>query len=150
MAPDVGAVKRVEKYADLLKSDFGFISKKRVSDTKVELQNIVGDVKDKHVVIVDDLTESLGTMVQAATECKKQGAVKVTCSVTHGCLTETGIHRLAESINVIDEFIHSNTTNTWGSIGFKPSNVTELDVSNLFAKAIRSINKNESVSELFV
>ena len=150
MAPDVGAVKRVEKYADLLKCDFGFISKKRVSDTKVELQNVVGNVKDKHVVIVDDLTESLGTMVQAATECKKQGAVKVTCSVTHGCLTETGIHRLAESINVIDEFIHSNTTNTWGSIGFKPSNVTELDVSNLFAKAIRSINKNESVSELFV
>jgi len=126
------------------------ISKKRVSDTKVELQNVVGNVKDKHVVIVDDLTESLGTMVQAAKECKKQGAVKVTCSVTHGCLTETGIHRLAESINVIDEFIHSNTTNTWGSIGFKPSNVTELDVSNLFAKAIRSINKNESVSELFV
>ena len=149
MAPDVGAVKRVEKYAELLKSDFGFISKKRVSDTKVELQNIVGDVKDKHVVIIDDLTESLGTMVQAAKECKKHGAKKVICAVTHGCLTETGIKRLAES-DSIDEFIHSNTTNTWGNIGFKPSNVTELDVSMLFAKAIRSINRNESVSELFV
>ena len=149
MAPDVGAVKRVEKYADLLRSDFGFISKKRVSDTRVELQNIVGDVKDKHVVIIDDLTESLGTMVQAANECKKQGATKVTCAVTHGCLTETGIKRLAEN-NSIDEFIHSNTTNTWGNIGFKPANVTELDVSMLFAKAIRSINQNESVSELFV
>jgi ribose-phosphate pyrophosphokinase len=149
MAPDVGAVKRVEKYADLLRSDFGFISKKRVSDTKVELQNVVGNVKDKHVVIIDDLTESLGTMVQAANECKKQGAVKVTCAVTHGCLTDMGIKRLAES-NSIDEFIHSNTTNTWGNIGFKPANVTELDVSMLFAKAIRSINQNESVSELFV
>jgi ribose-phosphate pyrophosphokinase len=149
MAPDVGAVKRVEKYADLLKSDFGFISKKRVSDTKVELQNVVGNVKDKHVVIIDDLTESLGTMVQAANECKKQGATKVTCAVTHGCLTDMGIKRLAEN-NSIDEFIHSNTTNTWGNIGFKPANVTELDVSMLFAKAIRSINKNESVSELFV
>ncbi len=52
--------------------------------------------------------------------------------------------------NLIDEFIHSNTTNTWGNIGFKPANVTELDVSMLFAKAIRSINQNESVSELFV
>jgi ribose-phosphate pyrophosphokinase len=149
MAPDVGAVKRVEKYADLLKSDFGFISKKRVSDTKVELQNVVGNVKDKHVVIIDDLTESLGTMVQAANECKKQGATKVTCAVTHGCLTDMGIKRLAEN-NSIDEFIHSNTTNTWGNIGFKPANVTELDVSMLFAKAIRSINQNESVSELFV
>lgn len=149
MAPDVGAVKRVEKYAELLKSDFGFISKKRVSDIKVELQNIVGDVENKHVIIIDDLTESLGTMVQAARECKKQGAVKVTCSVTHGCLTEMGIKRLAEA-DSIDEFVHSNTTDTWSHIGFKPNNVTELDVSGLFAKAIRSINKNESVSELFV
>ena len=149
MAPDVGAVKRVEKYSELLKCDFGFISKKRVSDTKVELQNIVGDVKDKHVIIVDDLTESLGTMVQAAKECKKQGATKVTCAITHGCLTETGIKRLSEAES-IDELVHSNTTNTWTPIGFKPSKVTELDVSELFAKAIRSINKNESVSELFV
>jgi ribose-phosphate pyrophosphokinase len=149
MAPDVGAVKRIEKYSSVLKSDFGFISKKRLADDKVDLQNIVGNVKDKHVIIIDDLTESLGTMVQAAKECKRQGAVKVTCAVTHGCLTETGIKRLAEN-NSIDEFIHSNTTNTWGNIGFKPANVTELDVSMLFAKAIRSINKNESVSELFV
>jgi ribose-phosphate pyrophosphokinase len=149
MAPDVGAVKRVEKYSELLKCDFGFISKKRVSDTKVELQNVVGNVKDKHVVIIDDLTESLGTMVQAAKECKKQGAVKVICAITHGCLTETGIKRLSEAES-IDELVHSNTTNTWNPMEFKPSNVTELDVSELFAKAIRSIHKNESVSELFV
>jgi ribose-phosphate pyrophosphokinase len=149
MAPDVGAVKRIEKYSSVLKSDFGFISKKRLADDKVDLQNIVGNVKDKHVIIIDDLTESLGTMVQAAKECKRQGAVKVTCAVTHGCLTSIGLLRLSEA-DSIDEFIHSNTTNTWGNIGFKPANVTELDVSMLFAKAIRSINKNESVSELFV
>lgn len=149
MAPDVGAVKRIEKYSSVLKSDFGFISKKRIGDDKVDLQNIVGNVKDKHVIIIDDLTESLGTLVQAAKECKRQGALKVTCAVTHGCLTDIGIKRLSESES-IDELIHSNTTDTWGSIGFKPNNVTQLDVSNLFAKAIKSIHKNESVSELFV
>lgn len=149
MAPDVGAVKRIEKYSSMLKSDFGFISKKRIGDDKVDLQNIVGNVKNKHVIIIDDLTESLGTMVQAAKECKRQGAVKVTCAVTHGCLTEVGMKRLGEA-DSIDEFIHSNTNNIWGNIGFKPSNVTELDVSGLFAKSIRSIHKNESVSELFV
>lgn len=149
MAPDVGAVKRIEKYSSVLKSDFGFISKKRIDDDRVDLQNIVGNVKDKDVIIIDDLTESLGTMVQAAKECKKQGAKKVICAVTHGCLTETGIKRLTEA-DSIDEFVHSNTTNVWGNIGFKPNNVTELDVSVLFAKAIRSIHKNESVSELFV
>lgn len=149
MAPDVGAVKRIEKYSSVLKSDFGFISKKRIDDDRVDLQNIVGNVKDKDVIIIDDLTESLGTMVQAAKECKKQGAKKVICAVTHGCLTDVGMKRLSEA-DSIDEFVHSNTTNVWGSIGFKPSNVTELDVSDLFAKAIRSIHKNESVSELFV
>lgn len=149
MAPDVGAVKRIEKYSSILKSDFGFISKKRINDDRVDLQNIVGNVKDKHVIIIDDLTESLGTMVQAAKECKRQGAVKVICAVTHGCLTDVGMKRLTEA-DSIDEFIHSNTNNIWNSIGFKPENVTELDVSGLFAKAIRSIHNNESVSELFV
>lgn len=147
MAPDVGAVKRVEKYAEHLKSDFGFISKKRIGDEKVELQSIVGNVKDKHVIIIDDLTESLGTMVQAAKECKRQGATKVTCAVTHGCLSEIGIQRLVEA-DSIDEFVHSNTNHTWTQT--KPQKVTELDVSNLFAKAINSIHNNESVSELFV
>jgi ribose-phosphate pyrophosphokinase len=147
MAPDVGAVKRVEKYAEHLKSDFGFISKKRIGDEKVELQSIVGNVKDKHVIIIDDLTESLGTMVQAAKECKRQGATKVTCAVTHGCLSEIGIQRLVEA-DSIDEFVHSNTNHTW--MQTKPQKVTELDVSNLFAKAINSIHNNESVSELFV
>ncbi len=149
MAPDVGAVKRIEKYSSILKSDFGFISKKRINDAKVDLQNIVGDVKGKHVIIIDDLTESLGTMVQAAKECKRQGATKVICAVTHGCLTETGIKRLTDA-DSIDEFIHSNTADMWSKFGFKPSNVVDLDVSGVFAKAIKSIHKNESVSELFV
>lgn len=149
MAPDVGAVKRIEKYNSMLKSDFGFISKKRLGDEKVDLQNIVGNVKDKDVIIVDDLTESLGTMVQAAKECKRQGAKKVICAVTHSCLTDVGQKRLTEAYS-IDEFVHSNTANVWNTIGFKPSNVTELDVSGLFAKAIRSIHMNESVSELFI
>ena len=149
MAPDVGAVKRLEKYAEILKTDFGFISKKRVNDTKVDLQNIVGNVKDKQVIIIDDITESLGTMVQAAKECKRQGAVKTICAVTHGCLSETGMKRLSESES-IDELVHGNTYDTWNKIPFKPNNVTELDVSEIFAKAIKSIHKNESITELFL
>lgn len=150
MAPDVGAVKRVERYSQILKSDFGFISKKRINDEQVVLQNIVGDVKDKDVIIVDDLTESLGTLAQAAEACKKNGATKVICAVTHGCLTNTGVGRLADDKN-IDEFIHSNTTNTWKIIqNCKPANATELDVSLIFAKAIKGVHKNESVSALFI
>lgn len=147
MAPDVGAVKRVEKYSTILKSDFGFISKKRVGDEKVELQSIIGNVENKIAIIIDDMTESLGTLVQAAKECKRQGAIKVMCAVTHGCLTDTGIKRLLEA-DSIDVLVHSNTTDCWGKL--KPNNVTELDVSETFAKAIFSIHNNESVSELFI
>ena len=154
MAPDVGAVKRIEKYATTLKTDFGFISKKRVGDDKVELQSIVGDVAGKHVVIVDDLTESCGTLIQAAKACKHNGAESVTCAVTHGAFTSTGLERLKEATS-IDELIHSNTINhTMNPCLFvgaeKNLAVTQLDVSMLFAKAINSIHNNESISELFV
>lgn len=151
MAPDVGAVKRIEKYATTLGVDFGFISKKRISDVKVELQNIIGDVNGKNVVIIDDLTESCGTLIQAAEACKKNGAAKVICAVTHGCITKTGITRLESTFNTntVDEFLCSNTANIlhenqWGD------RFVSLDVSNLFAKAINSIHNNESVSELFI
>lgn len=157
MAPDVGAVKRIEKYAALLKCDFGFISKRRLGDDMVELQSIVGDVNGKHVIIIDDLTESGGTLVQAANACRKNGAVKVICAVTHGGFTKTGMNRLSKALphpnmpgaNSIDEFIHSNTIDVWWKQKYKPANIVQLDVSELFANAIRNIHLNESVSELF-
>ena len=164
MAPDVGAVKRAERYASYLKCDFGFISKKRVGDEQVELQSLSGDVKDKVVFIIDDLTESCGTLIQAADACKKNGAKKTVCAVTHGCFTETGTNRLSAAMPhnnvldktaIIDEFIHSNSVsnnnwNLWSKPSDRPENINVLDVSNLFAKAINSIHNNESVSELFV
>jgi ribose-phosphate pyrophosphokinase len=150
----VGAVKRIEKYATTLQTDFGFISKKRIGDDKVELQSIVGDVAGKHVVIVDDLTESCGTLIQAAKACKQNGAETVTCAVTHGAFTSTGLERLKETTS-IDHLIHSNTVNnTINPCLFVGNNkqleVTQLDVSMLFAKAVNSIHNNESISELFV
>lgn len=152
MAPDVGAVKRIEKYSSILKTDFGFISKKRIGDESVELQNIVGDIKDKHVIIIDDLTESCGTLIQAATACKKEGAKKVIASVTHGCLTTTGIPRLKNALDddIIDEFIYSNTNDGLSSFTTLSQKITQLDVSVIFAKAINSIHHNQSVSELFI
>lgn len=151
MAPDVGAVKRIEKYASILKSDFGFISKKRIGDDKVELQSIVGDVKDKHVIIIDDLTESCGTLIQAADACKNNGAKHVTTVVTHGCITETGVNRLENALvnKNIDEFVYSNTANIAKHTKLA-DRIVELDVSMVFAKAINNIHNNESVSELFI
>lgn len=151
MAPDVGAVKRIEKYSSMLKSDFGFISKKRIGDDKVELQSIVGDVKDKHVIVIDDLTESCGTLIQAAEACKNNGAKSVMTVVTHGCITDTGVNRLENALvnNIIDDFVFSNTANIAKNTKLA-DRITELDVSMVFAKAINNIHNNESVSELFI
>ena len=155
MAPDVGAVKRAEKYAETLGCDFGFISKKRVGDEIVKFQSIVGDVAGKSVVIIDDMTESAGTLIQAAEACKKNGAEEVICAVSHGCFTDVGRERLSAAMPpvgemLIDQFIHSDSANLWWSSKYKPMEIKTLSVSKLFSSAINSIHNNESVSELFV
>ena len=155
MAPDVGAVKRAEKYAETLGCEFGFISKKRVGDESVEFQSIVGDVTGKAVVIIDDMTESAGTLIQAAQACRANGAVEIICAVSHGCFTDVGRQRLNDAMPpigtpLIDGFIHSDSANVWWKEKYKPMEIQSLSVDKLFASAINSIHNNESVSELFV
>jgi len=149
VAPDIGAVKRAEEYSRKMGVDIAIIIKKRTNDTTVEATQFVGDVKDKTVLIVDDLTESAGTIVSAATECKSHGAKTVYAAVTHGCITSIGAQRLltAQKDGIINEFFCSNTAtgswegNDWGTV---------IDVSDLFAKAILGIHNNVSISSLFV
>jgi ribose-phosphate pyrophosphokinase len=157
VAPDVGAVKRAESYAKVLNSGLALIVKLRKSDTEVDIESFVGDVKDKHCLLIDDLTESAGTLIQAAKACKERGAKSVTCAVTHFCITETGMSRLtyampnpnSTEIPYIDEFIHSDTATGWWNLKYKPANIREVSVSHLFARAIQNIHENKSISELF-
>jgi len=148
VAPDIGGVKRAEIYADELKLDMAIIAKKRHSETKVEVKHFVGDVSSKTVLIVDDLTESANTLIGAATECKDQGAKSVICAVTHGCFSEQGQRNIvqARENGIIDKFYVSNSV--W--IVRPPEDVLNIvDVSDVFAKAILNIHRNESVSALF-
>jgi ribose-phosphate pyrophosphokinase len=151
VAPDVGAVKRAEKYAELLNCDFGFVRKKRIDDNTVSLQSFVGDVEGKDVIIIDDLTESCGTLIQAVNVCKSFGARKAHCAVTHACFTEVGKQRITQELKEnISSFIHSSTVDSqWGDTK-KPSNLVCLNVAEIFAKAINNIHHNKSVSELFI
>jgi ribose-phosphate pyrophosphokinase len=158
VAPDVGAVKRSEKYAKLLHTGLALIVKTRKGDTEVDIESFVGDVKDKHCIIIDDLTESAGTLIQAAHACKERGAKSVICAVTHFCITETGMSRLSLTMphpnlkdNVdIDEFIHSDTVSYWWNKKYKPANIFEISVAPLFSKAIQNIHENKSITELFI
>jgi len=151
VSPDVGGVKRAHAYAETLDVSFAFIAKKRISDTEVESSEVCGDVKDKNVLLVDDMTESAGTLISAADICKEAGASTVTCAITHGVFTTKAQERFESAGHVIDEFIYTNTTHN-KTINLQNSRVgkmTELNVGNLLGRAIKRTHTNESISELF-
>jgi ribose-phosphate pyrophosphokinase len=160
VAPDVGAVKRSQDYAETLGKDLAIIAKKRLSATKVEVLNFVGNVSGKKVLIVDDLTESAGTLIQGAKTCWDNGASEVNVAVTHPCFSIAGVRNLTDAFrkNVFTRFFYSNTiSQDWlyqeyaaEDFGvFSNPNMICVDVAPVFAKAINRIHSNESVSELF-
>jgi len=152
VAPDIGAVKRAEEYANAFNVDLVVISKKRKNDSDVELQHFIGDVKGKNVLIVDDMTESGGTLVQAAKACKLQGASLVYCGITHGCFNKYALNNStlngALRNGNIDKIFVSNSVEFESNESLKDKLII-VDMSYWFATAIRNINNNESVTELF-
>lgn len=148
VAPDIGAVKKATEYASYQNRELAFIVKKRKNDTDVEVSQFVGDVKDKNVLVLDDLTESAGTIIGAANCCKNNGAKKVYAAVTHGCISEVGRARLKEAFakGTIDKFFCSNTVTE----EFKGNeSISVVSVADVFAKAILGIHENKSITSLF-
>ncbi len=143
MSPDVGGVKMADAYARALKSGLGFVAKKRHNATQVEATSIVGDVHDSDVLLIDDMTETAGTICAAAELIKKHGARRIFAAVTHANLQEMAFARLRNG--PIDELIVTDT------IPLDPQDlpITVLSVANLLGEAIMRINNNESVTSLF-
>lgn len=144
ISPDVGGVKKATTLAKLLKCDVGFIMKKRLSDTEVASGGLIGNVDGLNVILLDDLTESCGTLLEAAEQCRKGGAANVFAAVSHFLLTNLGYVRLKNN-NIINKVITTN------SVDFEQNDlpIEILDVSFLFAKAIERIHNNQSLSCLF-
>jgi ribose-phosphate pyrophosphokinase len=145
VAPDVGGMKMAAAYANILQGGLGLVAKKRTSATTVEAVSVVGDVAGCDVLLVDDLTESAGTLTSAAKLLRQHGAVSVRAAVTHANLSEVGYQRLAEG--AIDEVITTNSIPL-----HKPDHglpITVLSIARLFADAIVRIHSNESVTSLF-
>ena len=148
VSPDTGAIKRCAAIADTIKTDFAFINKKRVSDNEVEVSSVNGDVKDRNVMIVDDMTESAGTLVQATKICLENGAKTVRTAVTHGLLNESGYSRLNANTG-ITEFMVTNTVNQIEYQSISGGKFTIIDIAPTFSKAIKRCHCGESVSDLF-
>ena len=142
VSPDVGGIKMTHAYAKALKTDMAIVAKERLSATEVEAHSIIGRVKGRNVLLIDDMTETAGTLCAAANLLLEKGAKSVRAGVSHAVLSELAHERLAES--AIEELICTNST----PMAFGPK-VTTLSVAPLLAEAIQRIYQGHSVSSLF-
>ncbi|MBM3873142.1 MAG: ribose-phosphate pyrophosphokinase [Verrucomicrobia bacterium] len=142
-SPDVGGMKMAAAYADVLGAGLGLVAKKRTSATNVEAINVVGDVDGCDVLLVDDITETAGTLTAAAKILREHGARSVRAAVSHCILSDLARDRLKGGL--IDELIITN------SIPNDPKGlpITVISIASLLGEAILRINNNESVTGLF-
>jgi ribose-phosphate pyrophosphokinase len=142
-SPDVGGMKMAAAYADVLGAGLGMVAKKRTSATNVEAISVVGEVAGCDILLVDDITETAGTITAAARILREHGARSVRAAVSHCILNEHAIERLKSGL--IDELITTDST----PIDTKGLPITVLSVAPLLGQAIIRINSNESVTSLF-
>ena len=144
-SPDVGGIKMARAYAKRMNAHLAIVDKRRIDDEHTETMSILGEVKGKNIVIVDDLVATASSMCEAAGALKKAGALKIFAAVTHPILSGPAIDRIKKS--AIEEFIISD------SIPLDPSKKNPvfrvLSVAPLLGEAIRRIHQEESVSSLF-
>ena len=144
VSPDVGGIKMAHAYSQLLHADLAIVAKRRMSDTEVETVSVIGKVRDKTVVMVDDMTETAGTLVSAAKILRRRGAKRIIAVVSHAGLNDLGIKRLRKSN--IDELITTDTVPRPSIEGLK---FTTCSVAGLLGEAIKRIHTNSSVTSLF-
>ena len=142
VSPDVGGIKMTHAYAKALEVNMAIVAKERLSATEVEAHSIIGKVKDSNVVLIDDMTETAGTLAAAARLLVEKGAKSVRAGVSHAVLSELALNRLQES--PITELICTNSTPM-----AKGDKVTTLTIAPLLAEAINRIHQGKSVSSLF-
>jgi len=146
VSPDAGGAKRATSIADRLDLDFALIHKERKRANYVSRMVLVGDVKDKIAILVDDMADTCGTLGLAAKTLVENGAKKVYAIVTHGILSGKAIQVIEES--VLEKVVVTNTIRMREEVK-KCAKVEEVDVSATFAEAIRRTHNGESVSYLF-
>jgi ribose-phosphate pyrophosphokinase len=144
VSPDVGGLKMAYAYSQVMEASLAIVAKRRKSPTDVESMAVIGEIRGKNVLMVDDLTETAGTLTNAADLLQKKGAKHIYACVSHAILNDVGIQRLRKSR--IDELI---TTDTVLRPALNGVNITTLSVAGLLGEAIKRIHSNSSVTSLF-
>ncbi len=146
VSPDVGGVARTRSLATRIKADLAIIDKRRPSPGKSEVMNIIGNVKNKTCIIVDDIIDSGGTIVNAVEALKKSGANEVYVFITHAVLSGDAVKKIKNS--KIKKLIITDTIDNSQKI--KNNNKIEvLSIASLMSEAIKRIANSNSVSDLF-
>jgi len=145
LAPDIGSVKMSQGYAKNLGMHFALIDKRRFAPNQTEINQLIGDLKNKDVLIIDDMIDTAGTLVNASNAALTQGAKSVTAIATHGVLSDPAIKRIEKSD--IKKIIITDT------ISIPKHKLIDklkiMSVSGIFGQAVDRVHKGESVSALF-
>lgn len=145
VSPDVGGIKMARAYAKRLGAGLAIVDKRRIDDESAEAMHVMGEVKGKNVIIVDDIVATAGSLVEAVIALKKQGAKDVYAAITHPVLCGPAIERLA-----VPELKELVVTNTIPLVPEKTiSKIKRLSVAPLLGEAIKRIHNEESISALF-
>ena len=145
VSPDHGSVPRARKMAEPLNCPIAIVDKRRPEPNKSEIMNIIGDIKGKHCILIDDMIDTAGTITNAANALKDLGALSVRAAATHAVLSGPAIERIEKS--AIEELVLLNTLPIPEEKRIEKMKI--LSVAPLFAEAMSRIHTNEMVSKLF-
>ena len=144
-SPDMGGSKRAYAYSKFLKSDVVVCYKQRLKANIISKMELIGNVENKNVVLVDDMVDTAGTLVQAANLMLEKGAVSVRAICTHAIFSKNAIDKIEKSklkeLIVTDSINHSITRN---------SKIKVLSCADLFASTMYNVNNNKSISSKFI
>ena len=146
VSPDAGGAVRARKFADMFHGDIAIVDKRRPEAGVAEVMNLIGEVKGKHAILVDDIIDSGGTLCNAAKAIMDAGALSVRAYITHGVLSNEACQKVEKS--VLDELVVTDSIPNRCPKNCKKTR--QVSVAPLFGEAIRRVTNEESVSSLFV
>ena len=146
VSPDSGGVERARAIAKRMNATLAIIDKRRPEVNVAEAMNVIGDVQGRNVIILDDMIDTGGSIIEAADALCDKGVKRIFAACTHSVFSADAIERLDKS--VIDEIVVTNTISIEGKK--KSKKIVVLSIAELLSKAIYSIHNNTSVSSLFV